>query len=118
MKLCIDQCVSCCGKMYSLTLFQTSPGFTCLQYESFENTVGKGEIALYEHFLFFPQCFLHVWITFFHFFSNLKLFSGESFSLEKSKICRLGKGLRNNLTAREKEMLLKLTVCRMVQNIL
>ena len=22
-----------------------------------ENTVGKGEIALYEQFLFFPQCF-------------------------------------------------------------
>ena len=23
-----------------------------------ENTVGKGEIACYEQFLFFPQCFL------------------------------------------------------------
>ena len=28
-----------------LTLSQTSPFFTCLQYKSFENTVGKEEIA-------------------------------------------------------------------------
>ena len=33
----------------------------------FENTVGKGEIALKEQFLLFPQCFLPVWITFFLF---------------------------------------------------
>ena len=33
----------------------------------FENTVGKGEIAHNEQFLVFPQCFLPVWITFFHF---------------------------------------------------
>ena len=32
--------------------------FTCLQYKSFENTVGKGEIARNEQFLLFPQCFL------------------------------------------------------------
>ena len=41
--------------------------FTCLQNKSFENTVGKGEIALYEQFLLFPQCFLPVWRTFCHF---------------------------------------------------
>ena len=35
--------------------------FTCLQYTSFENTVGKGEIAHYEQFLLFPQLFLPVW---------------------------------------------------------
>ena len=34
--------------------------FTCLQCESFENTVGKGEIARNEQFLLFPQCFLPV----------------------------------------------------------
>ena len=33
----------------------------------FENTVGKGEIARKKQFLLFPQCFLPVWITFFHF---------------------------------------------------
>ena len=31
--------------------------FTCLQYNSFENNVGKGEIARNEQFLLFPQCF-------------------------------------------------------------
>ena len=29
----------------SLTLSHKNPGFTCLQYKSFENIVGKGEIA-------------------------------------------------------------------------
>ena len=50
----------------------TSPGFffnpfpnrpcfiTCLQYMSFENTVGKGEIAHNERFLLFPQYFLTI----------------------------------------------------------
>ena len=32
--------------------------FTCLQYKSFEITVGKGEIVHNEHFLLFPQPFL------------------------------------------------------------
>ena len=34
--------------------------FTCLQYKSFENPVGKGEIARNEQFLLFPQCFLPI----------------------------------------------------------
>ena len=41
--------------------------FTCLQHKSFENTVGKGEIARNKQFLLFPQCFLPVWRTFCHF---------------------------------------------------
>ena len=49
-----------------------TPIFTCLQYKSFENTVGKGEIARTEHFLLFPQCFLLVWITLSQFYYNLK----------------------------------------------
>ena len=32
-------------------------------YKSFENTVGKGEIARNEQFLLFPQCFLPVMRT-------------------------------------------------------
>ena len=40
---------------------------TCLQYKSFENTVGKGEIARYEQFLLFPRCFQPVWRTFYQF---------------------------------------------------
>ena len=41
--------------------------FTFLQYKSFGNTVGKGEIARNEQFLLFPQCFLPVWRSFCHF---------------------------------------------------
>ena len=32
--------------------------FMCLQYKSFEKTVGKGEIACNKQYLHFPQCFL------------------------------------------------------------
>ena len=45
--------------------------FTCLQYKPLENTVRKGEIARYEQFLLFPQCFLLVCRTFFLLFSKL-----------------------------------------------
>ena len=51
-------------KSYWLTLSQTNQVYMCLQYKSFENTVGKGEIAHIEQFLLFPQCFLPAWRTF------------------------------------------------------
>ena len=35
--------------------------FMCIQYKSFEITVGKGEIARNEQFLLFPQRFLPFW---------------------------------------------------------
>ena len=41
--------------------------FMCLQYRSFENTVGKGEIAHDVKFLLFPQCFQALERTFCHF---------------------------------------------------
>ena len=41
--------------------------FTCQHYKSFENTVGKGELARNEQFILFPQCFLKVLRTFYHF---------------------------------------------------
>ena len=63
----------------------------CLQYKSFENTVGKGEIACYEQFLFFPVYSTHL-KSFLPFPANFKLSSTNSFSLEESKICRFGKG--------------------------
>ena len=50
--------------MIGLNLSQTSPGF----HKSFENTVGKGEVARNEQFLLFPQCFLPIWRTFCHFY--------------------------------------------------
>ena len=62
--------------MWLLILSQTSPGFyVSAVYMSFENTVGKGEIARNEQFLLFPQCFLPVWSIFWHFheFWNYRL---------------------------------------------
>ena len=50
-----------------LTLYKQALVFMCLHYMSFENTVGKGEIARNEQFLLFSQCFLPVWRTFCHF---------------------------------------------------
>ena len=48
------------------TLTTVTPGWgTCLQYKSFENTVGNGEIARNEQFLLFPTVFS--WRTFCHF---------------------------------------------------
>ena len=38
-----------------------------MQYKSFENTAGKGEIARDEQFLLLPQCFLPVLRYFCHF---------------------------------------------------
>ena len=51
--------------VFFLTLSQSSPGFSCLQYKFFENTEGKGEIA--RAISLFLQCFLPVWRTFCHF---------------------------------------------------
>ena len=51
----------------TLSLSQTSPGFYVSALNSFENTVGKGEIALNEQFLLFPQCFIPMWRTLCHF---------------------------------------------------
>ena len=75
-----------------LTTSQTRPVFTCLQYKSFENTTGKGEIARNEQFLLLPTVFSTYFGTFLPFSSNLKLSSANSFSLEESKVCRLGMG--------------------------
>ena len=66
-----------------------------LQYKSFENTSGKGEIAAL--LLLFTTVYTTVYTTlsenFLLFSSNSKLLSANSFSLEESKICRLRKGL-------------------------
>ena len=62
--------------------------FVCLQYKSLENTLGQGEIACDALFLLSPPVFS----TLLTFLSNLKLLPENSFSLEESKTCRLGKG--------------------------
>ena len=74
-----------------LTLSQTSPIFYVSAVQVFENTVGKGEIALNEQYLLFPV-FSTRFENFLSFSSSLKLSSANSFSLEESKICHLGKG--------------------------
>ena len=48
------------------TLSQT--GFLCACSTSLLKTLGKGEIALNEQFLSFPQCFITVWRNFCHFY--------------------------------------------------
>ena len=65
------------------------PLVMCLQYKSFENTVGKGESASNEQFLLFPQCFPPLWRTFCHFhqIENCHLLT-VSFQMS------FGKGLR------------------------
>ena len=58
----------------------------CLLYKFLENTVGKGEIAL------FPQCFLPFWRTFCHFhqFQNCRL---QTLSVWKSLKFAVWEGL-------------------------
>ena len=60
---------------------------------AFENIVGKEEIARYEQFLLFPQCFLldqKIVSPFVNMFEIISLFAAE---LEKPKIGMWGKGL-------------------------
>ena len=66
-----------------LSLSQTSPCFMCLQYKSFENTVGKVEVALKKQFLLFPQIFVPFW-RIFHHFNPIQNCYLQSFSIRKS----------------------------------
>ena len=64
------------------------------QQTTLENIVGKGEIAHYEQFLLFPQCFLLNQITvspFVHIFDIISLLAAE---FEEPKIGILDKGLQ------------------------
>ena len=60
------------------------------------NIVGNVEIAHYEQFLLFPQCFLpfgELSVIFIQF----EIVAAKSFSLEQSKICHFGRGLKSGL---------------------
>ena len=57
-----------------------------------KNTVGEREIARKQAISPFPTVFSTLLDNFLPFSSNLKLSSANSFSLEESKICHLGKG--------------------------
>ena len=65
--------------------------FMCLQYKSFENTVGKGEIIHNEQFFLFAVSSTLL-IKFLLFSSNRKQSSAYCCSLKECKICHLEKG--------------------------
>ena len=77
---CFETCQQACTASADLEPFSKQAlVFTCLLYKTFENTVGKGEIARYKQFLLFPQCFLPILRTFCHFhriwYCHLQTFS-------------------------------------------
>ena len=68
--------------------------FMCLKYKSFENTVGKGKNLSQQAISSFPIVFSTLLENFLRFSSNMELSSANSFSLEESNICCLGKGYK------------------------
>ena len=84
---CFRQC-HYLNQVYSLffTLYSIDTDFDTSTLDSFENLVGKGEIALNEQFLLFPQGFLLIHIMyspFVHIFDIISFFPAE---LEDPKI--------------------------------
>ena len=80
------------GSIFMFFHSHTMTPFDAPGKQAFENTVGKGEIALNEQFLLFPTVFSTRSDNFLSFSSNVKLSSANSFSLEEFKICRLVMG--------------------------
>ena len=68
--------------------------FSGLLYKSFENTVGKGEIARNKQFLLFPV-FSNRLENFLPFSSNLKSSSANSFNFGRVLNLSFGKGLNS-----------------------
>ena len=71
--------------------FPNKPWILCVCSVGLLKTVGKGENARNEQFLLFPKVFSTHLESFLLFSPNLKLSSADTFCLEQSKICRLGK---------------------------
>ena len=76
-----------------LTLSKTSPCVTCLQYGSFENTFGTGEIAHDEQFLRFQQCFFYPLGEFSAIFIEFKTVLCKPFQFGGVQNLLFGKGL-------------------------
>ena len=55
----------------------------CLQFKTFENNVGNGEIARNEQFLLFPQCFFYLYGELPALFIKLKIVACKLFQFEK-----------------------------------
>ena len=85
------------GDLITDNLFQLftsqSQLLTTLKKKPFENIVGKGENAVNQHFLLFPQCFLPFskYISFFK--PHFLLLSANAFNLKWPKIFLFGKKL-------------------------
>ena len=75
----------------SLTLSQTSPGFYVSAVHVFKKHCGKRGNCSQPTISPFPTVFSTCFENFLPFSLNLKLSSANSFSLEESKICHLGK---------------------------
>ena len=78
--------------------FPHKPWFLPLCCTSLLKTwLGKGEIARNEQFLLFPTVFSNCLENFLPYLSNLKMSSANSFSLDKSEVLLIGKGLKSIL---------------------
>ena len=76
----------------TLTLYQTSPCFNVLAVQVFLKTPWEKEkLLVTSNFSFSHSVFLSILRSFCHFSLNLKLSSANSFRLDESNICRLGK---------------------------
>ena len=70
----------------------------CLQYKPFENTAGKGEIALNEQFFLLPQCFLPVLRTS-SIFIKFEIVVCKVFQYGRVVNLSFGKGLKDKMLA-------------------
>ena len=78
---------------FALDPFPNKPWFLRVCRKGLLKTLRKKrEIARNEQFLFFSKVFSFRFESFLPFSLNIKLSSANSFSLEDSKMCRLGKG--------------------------
>ena len=78
---------------HGITLYSIDTHCGASTRDTFENNVGKGEIARNEQFLLFPQCFLLNQVTaspFVHILDIISLFAAE---LEEPKTGLSGKGI-------------------------
>ena len=79
------------GCSWFIRPFQNNPCITCQLFKSFENTEKKRNCSK-RAISSFPTVFPTFLENFVKFTSTLKLLSANSFNIEESKICRLGKG--------------------------
>ena len=84
----------------------------CLQYICLENAVGKREIARYDKFLLFQQCFSTHLENFLPFLLNLKLLSENSLSLSFGKGLTFPLIIRRHILFKEMSVAYSLTIIK------